>query len=320
MNMIQNYKNEFGAIADKVHAICDTKKNRQFYEPSVYYATPDNYSDYGFKSLGTAIGFPAPFVKELNASEPRLARRVIMNRMDNHFLFNPKPLTARSFTVNDEEKIYGIVSDSYAYFDDDEVMNIIEDSPLASLAFKNVNISPERLHLRAVEDTPFFLPGDSSPMYFSYFIDNSMVGASSFRIMLGIYRQVCQNGLIVSMKQLTLCKQIHKGTKDIAAEFNSSLQFLAEKKDDVRKILLSASTEKSVLEDMAEDFKQDYLAKKLTMSKKEADKVISLYDAYSNEYGSRSRWALANAITEYARDIKDIQRREFLEGRALLVA
>ncbi|MCM1178648.1 MAG: DUF945 domain-containing protein [Clostridium sp.] len=287
----------------------------------MYLATPENYSDYGFSSLGNSVGFPAPFVKGINGTNAALAKNIVHDRINHYFKMHPdKPLTARKYTVDGKQKIYGVVSNTYSFFDDDEVMDIIGSSPLAGCRYKNVHVSPERLHLRAVESEPFYLPEDTSPMYYAYFIDNSMVGAASFRILLGLYRQVCSNGMILSVKKLTLCRQIHRGTKDIAAEFNASLEFLKEKKEDVKQILLTATAVPSALEDMNKEFQTEYLAKKLTMSKKEAEKVIVLYDNYSLQYGSRSQWALANAITEYARDIKDIQRREFLESRALQVA
>ena len=77
------------------------------------------------------------------------------------------------------------------------------------------------------------------------------------------------------------------------------------------------STTPSALEELKEEFKKDYLAKKLSLSKKDTEKVIELYETV---YGGNTKWALVNAITEFARDTKNIDKREVLEKKALLVA
>ncbi len=318
---IQSFRNNFQDVAEKIINITETEKSSEFNYSTDEISNPESYSPYGLNSLGNTVGFPAPFIRTLNTENPILASKVIEDRVNSYFSKKETPLTARRFTINSQELIYGVVSDKYSYFDDDEVVDIISTSPIASFSYLDTKITPERLHLRAIDAaSKFNIPGDPSPLFFSYFIDNSMVGASSFKITLGLYRQVCSNGMIIPMKNLVLCKQIHKGRKDIAAEFNESLILLASKKEEIKRILIDASTTQASLETLKEDFKIEYISKKLSIGKKEAEKVKELYDAYTIELGNKSKWAFANAVTDYAKKVKDVTKREFLESRALMAA
>ena len=314
---IQGFNADLNAVKTKVSEICSTENS---YAVDSLSAAPqklfnsENYSDFGFKSMGRMVGFPAPFVKNIEKSDPELSKEIIENRMRNYFLTTGKAFTVREFS----DEVAGVVSSKYSYFDDNEVVDILEDSPLANLGFQNVMITPERFHLRAIDrNDPFRINGDSSDMFFTFFVDNSMVGGSSFKVRLGVFRQACTNGLIVPVREFVICKQVHRGRKDIAAEFNENIAFLSEKKDSIKALLNDLSTVDSAIEKMSEDFKADYLARKLNASQAEAEKIIDLYQL---TYGGKTKWALVNAVTEFARDINDIDRREMLEARALKVA
>lgn len=314
---IQRFNADLNDVRTKVDEICSTENS---YAVDSLSAAPEklfnseNYSDFGFKSMGRMLNFPAPFVKSIEESDPNLSKEIIENRMRNFFLTRNRAFTVREFS----DSVAGVVSDKYSYFDDNEVVDILEDSPLSKLSFQNVIITPERFHLRAIDDNePFHVSGDKSDMYFTFFVDNSMVGGSSFKVRLGVFRKACTNGLIVPVKEFIICKQVHRGRKDIAAEFNENIAFLSEKKDSIKTLLNDLSTADSAIEKMSEDFKADYLARKLNASQAEAEKIINLYQL---TYGGKTKWALVNAVTEFARDIKDIDRREMLETRALKVA
>ena len=278
------------------------------------------FTDFGLASLGKQADFPAPFLQKVNNTNPELAKKILEDRVKNYFDSNKSDFCTREFN----NKICGVVSSKYAYFDDDQVMNILDETEIASKKFKHATITPERLHLRAIDDNYFKINGDDSELYFCYFIDNSMVGGSSFKVQLGIYRRVCTNGLIIPNNQFTICRQIHKGNKDISAEFNASLAFLSERKEDIKELVKNMTAEPAKIEQMKEEFRQAYLSKKLNLSKKETDEVLSLYfntySLYFNTYDGHSKWAMVNAITEFARDLKDINRREYLEKNALIAA
>jgi len=186
------------------------------------------------------------------------------------------------------------------------------------MGFQNALITPERFHVRAIdEENPFHINNDPSVLYFAFFIDNSMVGQSSFKVQLGIYRLACTNGLIVPVREFVICRQIHRGRKDIASEFNENIAFLKEKQESIKEMLSTMGKEKATIETLKEEFRKDYLAKKLNLNQKETEKVIELYKTV---YDGQTKWGMVSAITEFARDIKDINRREYIEKAALKAA
>ncbi len=312
----------FEALAQKITAITDTENSYlvdgyDYYGYNSRIADYDSYSDYGLTTLGRTVGFPAPFIKTLYADNPSLADSVIRNRVEKYFSDDNRPFYAREFN----NKIQGIVSDRYAFFDDDEVCGIIEQSPIARLQFQQSDISPERLHLRAIDlDHTFRVEGDNSNLFMLYFIDNSMVGQSAFKIRVGIYRQICSNGMIIPKQEFVLCKAVHRGKKDISAEFNEAVAFLAEKREQIQALVKNTAASQATIEQLQNEFRDAYIQKSLNVSKKEADEVLRLYNRYSIEYGSRSKWAMINAVTEFARDIPNIDRRTLIESKALAVA
>lgn len=312
---------KFEMIAQEVERIADTEKSYSVDERNSSFShirrrlgNIDNYSDYGLGSMGRTVKFPSAFLQDLHNDNEDLANKVLLERLDNYFRKNNEQFVVREF----EDKIRGVVSNKYNFFDDKQVTDILSKSVLADKTFTNTIITPERLHLRCIDgDRPFRVNGDDSDLFFCYFINNSMVGQSSFRVQLGLFRFACTNGLIVPVKEFQICKQVHRGNKDIVAEFNQSVAFLDEKREQIQEMMKKLSTTPSALEDMKEEFKKDYLAKKLSLSKKDTEKVI---DLYTKVYGGKTKWDLISAITEFARDTKNIDKREVLEKKALLVA
>lgn len=314
----------FSEVQERVHAITDTENTFKVEQPIFNVCDMDNYSDFGLKSLGKTVGFPADFIRTLaeTGSKP-LGNRVILDRTTNYFKSGKAPFYAREFGG----KICGVVSDRYAYFDDNEVCDIIGGSPLANLGYQYAGISPERLHLRAIDkENPFKVEGDDSNLFLMFFVDNSMVGQASFKVRIGVYRQVCSNGMIIPMKSFVLCKAVHRGNKDIVAEFNQSVEFFKEKRDEIQSILSDKAKELSSIEELRAKFNEDYVKayihKHLNTNKSETEKVIVLFDAYTIECGRPSKWAFINAVTQFARDLPEsqLERRLYLESRAMQAA
>ena len=314
----------FSEVQERVHAITDTENTFKVEQPIFNVCDMDNYSDFGLKSLGKTVGFPADFIRTLaeTGSKP-LGNRVILDRTTNYFKSGKAPFYVREFGG----QICGVVSDRYAYFDDNEVCDIIGGSPLANLGYQYAGISPERLHLRAIDkENPFKVEGDDSNLFLMFFVDNSMVGQASFKVRIGVYRQVCSNGMIIPMKSFVLCKAVHRGNKDIAAEFNQSVEFFKEKRDEIQSILSDKAKELSSIEELRAKFNEDYVKayihKHLNTNKSETEKVIVLFDTYTIECGRPSKWAFINAVTQFARDLPEsqLERRLYLESRAMQAA
>jgi hypothetical protein len=311
---IQCFRTAFSDIEKRVTDIQKTENSYLVERPSDISNEIERYSEYGLNALGKTVGFPYEFLRQVNDTNPSLAQTVISDRVNNYFANGGSSFFAREFLG----KISGCVSNRYAYFDDHQVIEIIGKSPLANLEYSHAMVTPERLHLRAIDaDAPFKIEGDDSPLYFCYFIDNSMVGIASFKVQLGIYRKVCTNGMIMPIKEFVVCKQVHRGSRDISAEFNETVAFLDEKRNDIKGILTDLSTAEAKILTMNEEYRISYLARALTMSKKEATRVVELF---TKTYGGKTKWDMVNAISEFARDTNNIDRREHLEKLALKVA
>lgn len=314
----------FDEVQSRVTAITDTENTFKVEQPLLNVCDMDNFSEFGLKSMGKMVGFPADFIRQLaeTGSKP-LGNRVMLDRVTHYFTEGKAPFYAREFLG----KIQGVVSDRYAYFDDNEVIDIIGASPLSQFGYQYANVSPERLHLRAIDkENPFKVEGDDSNLFLMFFVDNSMVGQASFKIRVGVYRQVCSNGMIIPMKDFVLCKAVHRGNKDISAEFNQSVDFFCEKRDEIQTILSTKAAETSSIEELRKQFNEDYVKayihKNLNTNKSETEKVIVLFDSYSIECGRPSKWAFINAVTQFARDLPEsqLERRIYLESRAMAAA
>lgn len=313
-DFIQRFSTTFSDIEKRVTEIQKTENSYLVNCPSGISTDVERYSEYGLNALGKTVGFPYEFLRRVNETNPALAQTVIGDRLNNYFANDGNSFFAREFLG----KISGCVSNRYAYFDDHQVIEIIGNSQLANLEYSHAMVTPERLHLRAIDaNAPFTIEGDESPLYFCYFIDNSMVGIASFKVQLGIYRKVCTNGMIMPIKEFVVCKQIHRGFRDISAEFNETVAFLDDKRNEIKNIVTDLSTAEAKIFSMNEEYRLSYLGRALTMSKKEATKVMELF---SNTYGGKTKWDMVNAISEFARDTNNIDRREHLEKLALKVA
>lgn len=310
----QTFRENFDNIANRIAEIAKTENTYTVADVSDLACDVSQYTDYGLFTLGKTVGFPSQFISELYNTNPELANDIILDRAGNYFSNNNADFIAREFLG----KVSGVVSNQYNFFDDSKVAEIIGSSVLAKKPYAHALVTPERLHLRAIdEDAPFRIDGDDSDLFFCYFIDNSMVGLSSFHVRLGIYRLACTNGLIMPIKEFVICKQIHRGNKDIVAEFNESIAFLDKKRDGIIEMLKKLAVSEAEVEKLHESHRLDYLAKKLVLSKKESIRIMEIY---TDTYGGKTKWDMVNAITEFARDEKKLERREYLEKKAIQVA
>lgn len=305
------FTDSFNDIKSEVTAIADTENSYEVRNATGRLNRAANYSPYGLVNMGRLVKFPPDFIKTLTDSDETLSELVIENRINNYCK------NGRSFTVREYNgKICGAVTDKYAFFDDKEVIDIVENSRLSEMKYQ-AQVSPERLHIRAIDDEEFYIPNDKSPLRFMYYIDNSNVGRSSFKINLGIYRQVCTNGMIVSQKDFVICKHVHKGTKGFSTDVDMTLKAMDDRKETIKMLVINSALKDSSISKIKEDYRLEYLSKKLNLPKKETGKVIKLFN---ETYDGKTKWGLTNAITEYARDLSDIDKREYLERQAFIVA
>lgn len=314
MPMLQSFTQDFNDIYNKVNSIAATENSYDIHRNSDISRLLDinNYSDHGLTGLGRIANFPAKFLRDISISNENLARDILQDRISNCLRDDDIHFTVREY----EDKIRGVVSNKYSFFDDKDVVNILQNTSLANKDYQSL-ITPERLHIRAIDNETFNIPNDESPLRFMYFIDNSNVGLSSFRINMGVFRQVCSNGLMISQGDYIVYRQIHKGVIDFTTDVDVTIRMFDEKKEELKELITRSSLTESILSELREDVKVDYLAKKLNIGVKEANNVITLFN---ETYDGHTNWGLTNAITEYARDIQDIEKRESLERQAFRIA
>lgn len=310
----------FEVIDKRVREVTETEYTYLVTAPDSHICDVSNYSEYGLNSLGKLVGFPANFILDLAESNEELANIIITDRMGRYFHTareNKKQFYIREFNG----KIYGALSNRYAFFDDNAVCDILANSPLSTLKYQESEITPERLHLRAIDlDNPFKVTGDNSNLFFVYYIDNSMLGLSAFKVRLGVFRQICSNGMIVPQHEFTVCKAVHRGERNIADEFNAAILSISSQRDQLINLVTFMSEQKAAIEDLNDMFRTMYVQKKLNLSQKESFEVLELYDSYSETYGIKSKWAMVSAITEFAKGIENIERRTLIESRAASIA
>lgn len=308
----------FDEVSEKIYEITKTENSygvhHKCYESLAdYLSNVDIYSQHGLSTLGKVLDFPADFIRDISKTNYGLAKEIITDRLYNYF----KNEDANTFYVREFlDKIQGVVSKRYTYFDDDEVLEVMKGTMLEHLEYTQSTIMPERLHLRAIDkEHPLKIDGDDSEVYFCYFIDNSMVGQCAFKIRIGLYRLVCCNGLICNLKEYNICKQVHKGQKDIKKEFEENIIYLDSQRSEISRVINKIADTKAYIEDLSSDQINAYLNRIYGLSNKEQQKVMEKYNSYVDMFGVNSQWAFVNSITEYARDINDINRRLTLEAK-----
>lgn len=318
--------NTFDIIKDKVSAIKSTENSyyiHNMFEVGYHRLTDaDNYSEYGLSCAGTRLGFPGSFLVQYRENHPDGAEKVLYDkyydwfdtsiRRKNHDKRSSQALFIRDF----EGMHYGVLTDKYAMFDDDEVVDILSQNEylMSSKEFWS-DITPERFHARFVDAEKLYIPGDSSPLSLCTFVDNSMVGKSSFKIRFGIYRWACTNGMIAGLKEFEILKMMHKGDKDYVQCVSEALENVEEYKKMLFEMVKEAACTYSSIYNLTEDQALAYIQKKLNVSKKASVIILENYRKYGNE----TKWDLTNAITDYAH-VVDISSRIKLESAAFKIA
>ena len=310
---------------DIVKSIVKSIKNN---EHSYYINTADDFptlekfSETGLFNAGARLNFPAKFIRTICLNHPRLAEDVVKSRAVDYF----NRLNARKdkrgsnslFIREFYSKVYGVLTDRYSVFDDDEVTDILSSSEYLMNAEEVwADVTPDRFHVRFISANKLYIDGDDSPLSMAVFIDNSMTGGSSLRIRFGIYRWACTNGVISGLKEFNILREVHHGKKDYVKLLNEALMEVSKYEEMMLAKVQEMANTKSSIYDMSEEDAIRYIKDKLNIGKKDAQKV---FDAYTEEYGGETKWDLCNAITFVAHNIENIEDRIHYEEYALKVA
>ena len=311
-----NRTDDFNYVKAQINALITSREDRRIYKNSYTPAYPLLVSDFaeeGLSQTATKLRFPAQFVNELahgDSRHSRLATEILNMRYDDYFNKDEKvSLFERKFGG----KIWAMLSERYAFFDDDEILPIIEKSDylMNDCAEYWYSVSPKHTHIRFISNNKLYVGEDKSPLSMCVFLDNSMTGFSSFRIRFGLYRWACTNGMISGLKDFEIIRETHAGEKDFK---EATLEALDEipmyEKMLVDQVERMQATE-SMIYEMDEEDALNKIKSYLNTSKKVASRI---YDYYLI-YGGKSAWDLCNAITDIAHDL-DLEARLVFERKA----
>lgn len=143
----------FAAIKGKVAAIMNTENS--YYVSSMnsvkrrHLLDLDKYSTYGLSSAGAKIGFPPQFIERYGEKHPEGAKKIltdlygdtIAKMTDEKNTRGAKKLFVRDFY----DKHYALLTDRYAVFDDNEIVDFLQQNEYLMNAEEFwYSISPER--------------------------------------------------------------------------------------------------------------------------------------------------------------------------------
>lgn len=302
---------DFNEVKQLVLRIANTEKTYMLHKDAERGFALNDFSEAGLVSAGIKFNFPTRFIQSFKTRHYDTCNQILHDAVGDYFESHDEVMF-REFLG----KIYGVLSNRYAIFDDKEVCNLLKTSPYLMDAGEIWgSVSPEHLHLRFISKEKLYVDGDDSPLSMCVFVDNSMIGLSSLKIRFGIYRHACTNGVIWGLKEFNILKERHLGEKD----FTDSLEDALKKAPRYEKMILAKVQEmvnaKSAIYSMTDEDAVRYLKDKLVIGKKTAGKIIELYESY----GGKTKWDLCNAITDYAHNF-DLAERVKFETKALMVA
>lgn len=273
-------------------------------------------SKHSLNQLCAKIGVPIRYAEKcIKTGRVELAQDNINSWLEDY----NKSLFIREYSG----RARGILSSRYSVCDTSVILEAL-DSALRTRNYggykiKGSFLTEERLHLRLIGEQ---LPIDNDDLFLGIFVDSSDVGRSTLTVRIGIYKQVCTNGLVVAQKEFTLFEQKHVGIS--SDEFHSGLVASLSDLDSKVETLINCTREakKATCNPRAKDPNSfegyvDYV-KELTHFDDEGVKKIVTLQSSNYDY---SKWGLINSITEVAQDFT-LEKRIELEKLAgkLLVA
>lgn len=272
-----------------------------------------DFAPFGLYSAAARIGYPCQGLAVLRDKGYEDIADDIIQKFTLEYLNKGRSIYVREFG----DEVYGYLSSKYSTFDDDKVIDIVKGSTVLNNT-EDIwySANPVHFHARFIDKEQFTVGNDDSPLSMAVFVDNSMVGASAFKIRFGIYRHACTNGCIWGLKEFTLIRERHQGTKDWQLIMSQAMSEAAEMKELIRRRIELMQGAKSAVYGLEEDKALAYLKTRLSASEKVATKIL---DFYKHTYGGETRWDLCNAITEAAHDLS-LENRLAFETKALSVA
>ena len=295
-------------------------------EAGVTYMTDDGevrskrITKYALGQLCNKIGVPSQYIRKcINTGRLDLAQENISSWISDY--------NRDLFIREHGNKIRGVLTQRFSTFDTPEILEVIDDTISSSFDIKGYYLSPERFHLRMIDNSERLLP--DSDLFAGVTIDSSDVGRSTLSVKYFVYKQVCSNGLCIPQSSGTIFQQKHIGitVDDFKLELKKNIELIPEINARVASMINESMNSGKI--DFDSDTEIDSIIKMLRrnmrMSEEQSRKVIDLFryrvrEAEDFRYDNNN-WGFINAITEFSKDTT-LERRIELERLAgnLLVA
>jgi hypothetical protein len=258
------------------------------------------------------LGVPANYVQKcIEAGNLELAGENVNDWLDDY----NKNLFLRGYGSS----IRGVLSDRYGVMDTPSILSVLGDTiNFDDYTIKGAYLSPERLHLRVVQNRRMMITDD---LFAGIQIDSSDVGRSTLLVRFMIYKQICTNGLCVSKGGGILFKQKH-----YAIDPDEFSQGLIVALNSVRPLVeqfafkIKIASDKGIVLD-EENQVQKFIEEVRAKTRLTEDAVGKVIDLMNTKY-KRTQMGLIHSITEHAQDYS-LERRlelESIAGDLLLVA
>lgn len=259
-------------------------------------------TEFAFTQLCARIGVPASYIKKcFDEGKTKLA------------ITNFKEWTTecnKTFLVREHDGVVrAILSDSYKMFDCNKVVKSLQNTvDVEKYKANEVFLSEDKLMVRFINRTPMQIKNEKSPIYSGFTVSSSDVGRGALAMHYFIYRQICQNGMIVTEKNGTLFKQAHIGanmTDGKIALFHKAFMDI----DYLDKYAIEniRKNQETMLKDYELNMYIEKIKRELKLSKKGQE---NLEDLIQHTYG-QTRWGVLNSITELAQKYTLDTRVEF---------
>lgn len=271
---------------------------------------------YAISQLGFRYGISLSYIQKCSLAN---LKGLVCENFNQWMGIDGGKVLVRRFFSKDGEYVRGILSTRYKKYDTSEIMRDIMDSPISDWKVKQYLLSPARFHLRLVSEEKLDVAGED--LFIGLSIDSSDVGRSSINLQFIIFRQVCNNGLILPYSVGSYFRQVHLGEgaerlpDRIMAKLNEAIDIKRE-----AEYIINNVRGKELPFDLAKEEEVLKFRQTTGITKSFMDKVIELY--IQRNYKGNERWDLINCMTEIAQgyDIDIRLQFERAAGNLLIAA
>lgn len=256
-----------------------------------------------FGQLCSKVGVPAKYI--LKCFDSGLTELAISNFM--HWSKNCNT----NFLVREQDGVVmAVLSDKYVPYSSASAIKVLQAIvPSNSFVPTGYYMDSERMHLRYITKEPIAADKGSN-IYAGVRVENSEIGNASLNATYFLYRQVCKNGMLRTLKDSELFRMSHMGEKmtsgkieTFSKSFNKALDL------NNNTVGLIDEAQKHIMNQNEALYFVGKAQKALKLSEKSMDKLQNLL---STVYDT-SRWGILNGFTELSHDftldtMEDIER------------